>query len=177
MLKNLPFVRTRTIVCPDGTTHTIQNDIEKLFPLSVSDRSANLDSELSIPETVDAKAAVGIKNAIKSVMVSIDDTNGSLILEQRGAYSAYAAKPCGSHEWYKKQIEDISARRQRLQEQKNMLNALIAMAQTPGVEVNQLVQSLQRLVENMTPEAASVITLHEMDRSEETAHEMIEGSS
>jgi hypothetical protein len=172
---NLPFLPTRTVVCPDGSRHVIQNNIESFFPLSVSEKTAKVDAELKIPETVEAEAATKMKNAIKSVMVSIDKNNGSLVLEQRAAYTAYASNPCGSHEWYKKQLEDISMRRQRLQEQENMLGALITLAQTPGVEVTEMVGLLRRLVVNMTPEAAAIITVNEMDQSEETAQEMIEG--
>ncbi len=173
---NLPFMPTRTVICPDGSRHVIQNNIESYFPLSVSENSTKVDAELKIPDTVEAKAATEMKNAIKSVMVSIDKNNGSLVLEQRAAYTAYASNPCGSLDWYKKQLEEISMRRQRLQEQENMLGALVTLAQTPGVEINEMVGLLRRLVVNMTPEAASIITVNEMDHSEETAREMIEGS-
>lgn len=170
---NLPFLPTRTVVCADGTRHVIQNNIEKYFPLSVSDRGSKMEADIKIPDTVEASAAMEVKNAIKSVMVSIDKNNGSLVLEQRAAYTAYASEPCSSHGWYKKQLEDISRRRQRLQEQENMLGALITLAQTPGVEVSEMVGLLRRLVVNMTPEAASFITVEEMDNSELTAREMI----
>lgn len=173
---NLPFFSTRTVICPDGSRHVIQNNIESYFPLSVSENSSKVNAELKIPDTVEAKAATEMQNAIKSVMVSIDKNNGSLVLEQRAAYTAYASYPCGSHDWYKKQLENISMRRQRLQEQENVLDALIALAQTPGIEITEMVSLLRRLVGNMTPEVAAIITINEMDKSEVIAHEMIEGA-
>ena len=175
MLKNLPFLPRRTVICPDGTQHTIENNIEKNFPLSVSEYGAKLDGGFKIPESVEANAAAEMTSAIKSVLVSIDQKNGSLVLEQRAAYTAYAGNPCGSHEWYKEQIEKISERRQRVQEIEMMLGALITLAQTPGVEAPEIIEVLRRLVANMSPEAASIITVEAMDQSEETAREMIEG--
>lgn len=175
MKLNIPFLSTRTVNCPDGSQHVIQRNLSSIFPLSVSEQSVKVDAELKIPDTVEAKAAAEMKNAIKSVMVSIDKSNGSIVLEQRAAYTAYASNPCGSHEWYKKQLENISTRRQRLQEQQIMLDALIALAQTPGVQISEMIGLLRRLVVTMTPDAASIITVNEMDHSEQTAHDMIEG--
>ncbi|SCX03967.1 hypothetical protein [Agrobacterium rosae] len=172
---NIPFLSTRTVVCPDGSQHVIQKNISSYFPLSVSEKSAKVDVDLKIPDTVEAKTAAQMESAIKSVMVSIDKSNGSIVLEQRAAYTAYASNPCGSHEWYKRQLENISTRRQRLQEQENMLGALVALAQTPGVQISEMVGLLRRLVVTMTPEAASIITVNEMDHSEQTAHDMIQG--
>lgn len=172
---NFPFLPTRTVVCPDGSSHVIQNNIERYFPLSVTDNGSKWDAELKIPDSVEAKAATEIKSAINSVMVSIDKNNGSLVLEQRAAYTAYASNPCGSHEWYKRQLENLSTRRQRLQEQESMLSALITLTQTPGIELPEMVSVLRRLVANMTPEVAAIITVDEMDQSEDTVREMIEG--
>jgi hypothetical protein len=177
MLKNLPFLPRRTVTCPDGTQHTIENNIEKNFPLSVSEHGAKFDGGFKIPDSLGANAAAEVTRAIKSVLVSIDQKNGSLVLEQRAAYTVYAGNPCGNHVWFRQQIEKISERRQRVQEIEMMLGALITLAQTPGVKASEIIELLRRLVTNMSPEAASIITVQTMDRSEEVAREMIEGGS
>lgn len=110
-----PFFRTRKVKCSDGNDRFIYNYIDDIFPLSVSDREAKLSGGLKIPETVDVSLAADIKNAINSLIFSIDGNNKSLILEQRAAYLHYASNPCGLEEWHGKRQDDISRRMQRLQ--------------------------------------------------------------
>lgn len=171
------FSKTRKVKCPDGTERFVYNNINDVFPLSVSEKSSKFDANLKVPETVDAKFASEISQAIKSLMFTIDENNGSLILEQRGAYSVYAAHPCEGYERYSRQIEDLSHRRQRLQEQQRLLGALMALAQSPKADQNELIGLLRQLVDKLPPEDAAMITINEMDQSEETAKEMIEGGS
>ena len=106
--------QTRKVKCPNGDIHIIYNDIEKLFPYAVSNASQALSGKLSIPKSIDTEFASQISSAIDSLIVSIDKSNGSLVIEQRAAYSAYSANPCGGSEWYKRQLENLSYRRQRV---------------------------------------------------------------
>jgi hypothetical protein len=172
----LPFFKTRKVICLDGTERFVYKDIDDVFPLSVSDRSKKLNSDVKIPDTVDAKFAVEISQAIKSLMFTIDENNGSLVLEQRGAYSVYAANPCEAYERYGRHIEDLSHRRQRLQEQQRLQGALMALAQSPNANPNELLGLLRQLVDRLPPEDARMITINEMDHSENIVKEMIEGN-
>ena len=169
------FTKTRKVKCPDGTERFVYNNLNDVFPLSVSENSSKINTDLKVPETVDAKFAAEISQAIKSLMFTIDENNGSLVLEQRGAYSVYAANPCEGYERYSRHIEDLSHRRQRLQEQQRLLGALMALAQSPKANPNELIGLLRQLVDKLPPEGAALITIDEMDQSEETAREMIEG--
>ena len=116
-----PFFRTRKIKCPDGTFRIVHKDIDDLFPLSISNNTANVNAGVRIPEGLEANIGAEFARAIKGVLFSIDGNNSSLVLDQRAAYTGYATNPCEKANWYQRQIEDLSTRRHRLQEQERLL--------------------------------------------------------
>lgn len=167
-----PFFRTRKIRCPDGTVRIVHKDIDDLFPLSISDHAVKADGGLKIPESLEANIGAELAKAIKGVLFSIDGNNNSLILDQRAAYTGYAASPCEKADWYQRQIQDLSTRRHRLQEQERLLGALLSLADSPMADKTELLGILSQLVDKLPPDQAVLITVNEMDVSEQTAKEM-----
>lgn len=167
-----PFFRTRKIKCPDGTIRIVHKDIDDLFPLSISDNTSSLNGGLKIPEGLEANIGADLTKAIKGVLFSIDGNNSSLILDQRAAYTGYATNPCEKADWYQRQIEDLSTRRHRLQEQERLLGALLSLADSPMADKTELLGILSQLVDKLPPDQAALITVNEMDLSEQTAIEM-----
>lgn len=172
-----PFFRTRKVVCPDGTTRIVHKDIDDLFPLSIANESSKFNGGFKVPEALEANVGVEISKAIKGVLFSIDGNNNSLILDQRAAYTGYSANPCGKGDWYQRQIEDLSSRRHRLQEQERLLGALMSLADSPMADKAELFSILAQLVDKLPPDQAAMITVNEMDASELTAIEMTKGAS
>ncbi|HIB64287.1 MAG TPA: hypothetical protein EYO33_04000 [Phycisphaerales bacterium] len=105
-------------------------------------------------------------------MFSIDGNNSSLVLDQRAAYTGYATNPCEKANWYQRQIEDLSTRRHRLQEQERLLGALLALADSPVADKAELLGILSQLVDKLPPDQAALITVNEMNVAEQTAIEM-----
>lgn len=169
------FFRTRKVRCPDGTVRVVYNDVDLIFPLAVTDKSSKINGGVDVPEIANANLSVEITAAIKGLVFSIDSTNSSLLLEQRGYYAVYSSNPCESHSWFGRQMEDVGRRRQRLQEQQQLLGALITLAQNPNADPKELVRILERFVDRLPPESAAVITIRAMDDSETAVREMIEG--
>ena len=167
-----PFFRTRKVTCPDGTTRIVHKDIDDLFPLSIADESRKFNGGIKVPETLEANVGAEITRATKGVLFSIDGNNNSLILDQRAAYTGYSANPCGKADWYQRQLEDLSSRRHRLQEQERLLGALMSLADSPMADKSELLGILSQLVDKLPPDQAALITVNEMDVSEQTAIEM-----
>lgn len=170
-----PFFRTKTIICPDGTTRIVHKEIDDLFPLAITDGNKKFNGSVKIPEAIEANVGAELTTAIRGVLFSIDGNNNSLILDQRAAYTGYSANPCDKADWYQRQIEDLSSRRHRLQEQERLLGALMSLADSPMANKKDLLGILGQLVDKLPPDQAALITINEMDASEQTAIEMTKG--
>lgn len=166
------FSKKQKIRCPDGTTYYIYKNINDIFPLSVSETSAKFDAQGAAGEGMNGKLAGEVISQIRGMMFHIDESNSALIMEQRAAYSVFAGNPCAKHAWYDQQIEDISFRRSNLMQQKLFLSSIIALANSPNAQKTDLANLLGKIADRLSPEAAAIVTVSEMDKSEEVAQEM-----
>lgn len=120
-----PFGKTYTHKCPDGSIAIIHRDINTLFPLGLRDYDASAKAGGKVDEFGSLNVDLKYKSGVKSVLVAIDELNGSYIFDCRSAYSTYLTDPCGKREFLERATDRIRESRHRLVGLRMRVNALI----------------------------------------------------
>lgn len=135
--------------CPDGRVLRVRRNVEKAFPLYVSDYSAKVDAVLRALEGVDSAATgVDVKKIRSALTYEVDYINRSLMANFRFAYEAFRADPCRQSDWFATKVDQLILEDQRARHLFGTIDRIVGSVEA-GVPLESVAEMLEQLVTSL----------------------------
>jgi hypothetical protein len=126
---NLPFLKTYTIKCPDGSTRTVYKNIDKAFPLYIPGWNGKFNANIEALKGAPVNLNADYQSKIQGLLYSLDDLNQNLMISFRAVYVSFQSNPCKNSDSFDRQIETMIQEHGRLTRLKIQIRGLIELAE------------------------------------------------
>lgn len=140
MRKILPFFKSYTVDCGDGTTREVIKNVDDAFPLDVRTKQAVANVKANAETIGEVDISGGVRSVIEGLLFEIDDRNSSHMIEFRAAYVAYQAEPCQNLHILTSVLDRVMSGRERLVELVHQTNRFIAALESSPDQANQILE-------------------------------------
>ncbi|WP_226636396.1 hypothetical protein [Brevundimonas poindexterae] len=111
---SLPWEKSRTVRCPDGTTREVFKKLDDAFPLSFKAVTVKAKANVNAAQELGGEVAGQYEDKISELMFRIDEYNASTQSQLRAAYTVYAASPCTHIDYLARALDTIRDREDAL---------------------------------------------------------------
>ena len=142
------FGRQRKEKCPDGSSVWVYKNPDHAAPLYLSTTGTQIAAGGGLPVYGSAQASVEREEKFEQALVAINQTNSSLQLKFKQAYTTYSLSPCTLLHWFIKRVEQLQDEEQAFAEARLVASETIALAEISGNEqsIANLIPQLIKLV-------------------------------
>lgn len=123
-----PWSKTYTVRCPDGTTRELHKDIDEAVPLSLKGFKADIEASVKGVPKLSGAAKAKYETKIQGLLFGLTEQNQSLMMSFRTVYLAFRSDPCGSRDFFQREVEKLLEEQRRIAELKLKVTALIQLA-------------------------------------------------
>ena len=140
------FFRFSKIKCPDGTTRIVYRNINDIFPFSIKELNQSVHGKVSAADLGSIDSAATYAEKISSLLVSIDNDNGDLMIMFRANYASYAANPCGHSVALESVTRDIIRQHSKIKEIRSKVKMFIECAKSGLADEKQIKEKYRDLI-------------------------------
>lgn len=162
------------VKCPDGSVRYVYRNIDKAFPMFLGDIKNEISAGIKNKEFGSANATKKYNSDIRSILIQIDETNQSMMLNFRVAYIGFESNPCQNSEKFNADLDEIRRCGQHNHELKVKVNAIIRYLELGGNHSKEIETILCEISASYPQIALPSAAALEMREAEKNAGEMAE---
>ena len=166
MLKFLKFGKSYTVTCPDGSIKTVYKDVNDAFPLYIEGGTKNIAAKSRAESMVDVEITSEHASKIDGLLYSLDELNQGLMMTFRAVYVTYSADPCGTADFFQREISKLLDEQRKLRALKIQIDSLITMVKASPDNSEQLTQVFSEIVQRIGHYPSQEIAIDEMKKAE-----------
>jgi hypothetical protein len=174
---NWPWSKQRDIRCPDGTTRIIYKNIDDACPLFIPGFKTDITADISGLDELSGKLGAKYETDVKGLLFSLNEQNQSLMMSFRTVYLTFASNPCGSDQFFQREIQKLLDEQRKIAELKLKINALIQLALRVPIDSNQITMIYKEIASVLGgPAVASAASL-EINEARVAAAKLLPGET
>jgi len=159
----LPWSKSYVVKCPDRSERTVYKNVDDAFPLYIkgwkgkikNSAGASADSLGIGGVTVESGGAYSTE--IHGMLFYMTEMNQNVMINFRTIYMAFVSDPCGSGDFFRRQVENIISEHQRLGIQVRALIELMKHRPDQTVEILNLLKEISgQMGSGMAATAAAI---------------------
>lgn len=161
----IPFTKSYTIKCPDGTIKTVYKNIDDAFPLYIQGMDTSISAKTDLDNNSNNELNATYKSKVDGLLYSLNDQNQSLMMTFRTVYMVFCSDPCSSSEYFQREISKITDEYGKIQKLKMQIDGLIQILNSSSNNSIQVTEIYTNIVNQLGTDPALSVAILEMKQA------------